>query len=81
METETKKVIFTVIWILGIFLVAGVSTYKWAYTTGFDNMKVHADEFIYENCTCQGFTTRTELIEKEKEKYYLPEGRLNFTMS
>ena len=81
MKKEHKQMILNIIWIIGIFLVAGSSTFKYGYTVGINDMKIEADKFIYENCTCLGFTSREELKIKENNKYILPDNSFNFTIS
>lgn len=80
-KEKIKAYLFMVLWLVGLFGVAGASTFKYGYTKGIYDMKQHSDKFIYENCTCLGFTTIEELKQKEKEKYILPDNKFNFNYS
>jgi len=55
-QEKRKRVFFAVLQVIGIFGVAFLSTYQYAFTNGGEQAINNCKEFIYNNCTCWGYT-------------------------
>ena len=57
MKEIHRKLIFGTMQVIGIFAVAFISMYQFAYTKGGETAIENCKEFIYNNCTCLGYNT------------------------